>query len=172
MPIRAEIRRRLAAVRLLSLDLDGVLTDGGLYYTDAGDEMRKFDVKDGMGIKLAMRTGVIVAIVTASSAPAIAHRGLRLGLEHILVGVEDKLAAIGGLCRRLGFTLNDVAHLGDDINDLPLLAAVGLPLAVADAVPFVRKAAAHVTKRPGGHGAVREICDMLVAARRTRGVGR
>jgi 3-deoxy-D-manno-octulosonate 8-phosphate phosphatase (KDO 8-P phosphatase) len=172
MPIKAATRRKLATIRLLSLDLDGVLTDGGLYYTDAGDEMRKFDVKDGMGIKEALRRGVIVVIVTASTAPAIAHRGRQLGLEHVLLGVEDKLAAIQGLCRRLGLTLNDVAHLGDDINDLPLFAAVGLAVAVADAMPALRQAAAHVTARRGGQGAVREICDLLIETREHAALGK
>ena len=172
MSIGARTRRKLAAIRLLSLDLDGVLTDGGLYYTDAGDEMRKFDVKDGMGIKLALRAGIAVAIVTASTSPAIAHRGRRLGLEHVLLGVEDKLAAVQALCGRMGIALGEVAHLGDDVNDLPLLAAVGLPLAVADATPSVRRAAAYAARRPGGQGAVREICELLIAARKTRGVGK
>ncbi|MCW8835853.1 MAG: HAD hydrolase family protein [Rhodospirillales bacterium] len=162
---RDELIPRLARIRLLSLDVDGVLTDGGLYYTDSGEELRKFNVKDGMGIKRARAAGVEVCIISASSTPSIVHRGKRLGVPHVFVSVEDKLQTLTGLCGELGIDLAEVAHIGDDINDLPVLGKVGLPMTVADAVEAVRDEVRFVTERRGGEGAVREICDLLVRAR-------
>ncbi|MBT3553477.1 MAG: HAD-IIIA family hydrolase [Rhodospirillaceae bacterium] len=161
------LRGRLAGLKLLSLDTDGVLTDGGLYYTDAGDEMRKFNVKDGMGMQMLRRAGVEVVIITASSAPAIAHRGHRLGLEHVYLETEDKLAALVGLCDKMGIDLDQVAHMGDDVNDLPVLQAVGCPLSVQDAMPMARDAALYVTKKNGGNGAVREVCDLIISVKQS-----
>lgn len=159
----------LATVRLLSLDTDGVLTDGGLYYTDAGDELRKFNVKDGLGIKLAQAAGVAVAIITASASTAIAHRGRVLGVDHVFLKTEDKIGRLTALCRELGIGLDAVAHVGDDLNDLPLLNAVGCPLTVADATDEAKAVAIYVTGLPGGGGAVREICDLLVQAKSAAG---
>jgi len=159
------LKSRLGSLKLLSLDTDGVLTDGGMYYTDAGDEMRKFNVKDGMGMRLVRSAGVEVVIITASSAPAIAHRGHRLGLEHVYLETEDKLAALVTLCDKLGIDLDQVAHVGDDVNDLPVLEAVGCPMSVNDAMPAAKDAALYVTTRNGGHGAVREICDLIISVK-------
>lgn len=161
------LRQRLAGLKLLSLDTDGVLTDGGLYYTDAGDEMRKFNVKDGMGMQMLRRAGVEVVIITASNAPAIAHRGHRLGLEHVYLETEDKLATLVGLCDKMGIDLNQVAHMGDDVNDLPVLDTVGCPLSVKDAMPVARDAALYVTQKNGGDGAVREVCDLIIRVKQS-----
>ena len=160
-----ELLDRLAAVRLLTLDVDGVLTDGGLYYTDDGVIMRRFNVKDGLGIKRVQAAGIAVALISAGPACGIERRGRDLGIAHVYSGVGDKLAKATMLCGELGYELAEVAHVGDDLTDLPLLAAVGCPLTVADAVPEVREAAVFVTERGGGNGAVREICDLLLAAR-------
>ncbi|MDP6788438.1 MAG: HAD hydrolase family protein [Rhodospirillales bacterium] len=162
---RAALVERLQGVKLLSLDVDGVLTDGGLYYTDDGQQLRKFNVKDGMGIQRVRAAGAEVAVISAAQAPAILRRGESLGLDHVHVGCEDKLAALEKICQESGFDLSDVAHMGDDLNDVPVLEAVGLPLSVADAVAEARAAAAYVTSRRGGDGAVREICDLMVSAR-------
>jgi 3-deoxy-D-manno-octulosonate 8-phosphate phosphatase (KDO 8-P phosphatase) len=161
----AALAGRLRDIRLLSLDVDGVLTDGGLYYADDGSQLRKFNVKDGMGMQMARKAGVEVAIITASDTPSITHRGHKLGLVEVHVGVEDKLAALTDIAARLGIPLSRVAHVGDDVNDIPVLEAVGLPMTVADAVPEVLRRVRHVTRRNGGQGAVREICDAIVAAR-------
>lgn len=161
---RHQLIGRLCAVRLLSLDVDGVLTDGGLYYTDDGHQFRKFNVKDGMGMQRVRQLGIEVAIVSAGPSPAIRHRGDSLGLRHVLSGVSNKLETVAGLCEDLGIDLVQAAHVGDDVNDVPLLEAVGCPLSVADGVPEARAAAVFVTERRGGDGAVREICDLLVAA--------
>lgn len=164
-----DLLKRLGRVRLLSVDVDGVLTDGGLYYTEDGRLLRKFNVKDGMGMKRLREAGVEVAMISAGTGPTILERGRDLGLEHVFSGVEDKLATLSGLCRRLGITLAEVAHVGDDLNDVPVLNAVGCPLTVADAVPEARDAAVFATAKGGGEGAVREICDLLIEARRGPG---
>ena len=166
---RPDLVERLGAVKLLSVDVDGVLTDGGLYFTDDGRQSRKFNVRDGVGMKRALAAGIELAIVSASAAQSIRHRGEILGVQHVFIGVEDKLAVISDLCRDLGIGLADVAHVGDDLNDLPLLRAVGCPLSVADAVPEVREAAVFVTENGGGAGAVREICDLVMEARTASG---
>lgn len=156
---------KLKGIRLLSLDVDGVLTDGGLYYADDGSQMRRFNVKDGMGMQLARKAGVEVCLITASQTPAIHHRGEALGLKHVFVGVEDKLTTLQSVCDEIGVPMDAVAHMGDDINDLPVLGSVGLPMTVADAVRPVIETAAYVTERRGGQGAVREVCDMIVTAK-------
>jgi 3-deoxy-D-manno-octulosonate 8-phosphate phosphatase (KDO 8-P phosphatase) len=157
--------KRLKGVKLLTLDVDGVQTDGGLYYTEDGKQLRKFHVHDGVGIKQAMALGVTVAIVTASRTPSIKHRGRILGVQHVLVGVEDKLSVVTGICEALGIDISEVAHIGDDLNDLPLLQSVGLALTVANAVPEVLEAVAYITVKEGGSGAVREISDLLIKAK-------
>jgi len=154
----------LAGIRLLSLDVDGVMTDGGLYYGDDGRVSRKYNVKDGVGIQRAMAAGVEVAIISAGVSGSIPERAETLGIPHVFTGVADKLAVLRGLCEELGTTLAETAHMGDDINDLPLMAAVGCAVSVADGHPQARAAAAVVTERGGGAGAVREFCDALVAA--------
>ena len=159
------LRARLAGIRLLSLDTDGVLTDGGLYYADSGEEMRKFNVKDGLGMQRVQAMGIPVAIITASRSRSIAHRAERLGIEHVFVASEDKLDTLSTLCRELHIDLAHVAHMGDDLNDLPVFEAVGCPITVADATGEALAAAVYVTEKKGGEGAVREICDMLVEAR-------
>lgn len=162
MPITVALRRKLLKVRLLSLDLDGVLTDGGLYYTAQGDELRKFNVRDGLGIKLAQAAGFEIAILTASDIPAITQRGRKLGISNVVTGVTDKLGAMTGLAARLGLNFTEIAHIADDLNDLDLLDRVGVPMAVADAAPAVKRKAIYVTKKPGGAGAVREVCELLI----------
>ncbi len=160
-----ELQKRLAGIKLLTLDVDGVLTDGGVYYADDGAQLRKFNVKDGMGIKIAMAAGVVVALVTQSTTPSIRHRGEQLGVDHVLLGVEDKLAAVRGLCGEMGIALDCVAHMGDDVNDIALLGAVGCPMTVADGVAEVLELAVFVSERGGGGGAVRQVCELLARAK-------
>ncbi len=159
------MKSKFSAIKLLSLDVDGVLTDGGLYYADDGRQIRKFNVKDGMGVKQAMSAGVDVAIITASKAPCILKRAEDLGVKHVRIGVEDKLAALKTICSELGVTLAETAHMGDDLNDIPVLEAVGFALTVADAIEDVKAAAGYVAKKGGGAGAVREVCDLIVESK-------
>ncbi|MDH6058052.1 KdsC family phosphatase [Umezakia ovalisporum] len=157
-----ELQQRLAQIKLLALDVDGVLTDGGLYYTETGEELKKFNVKDGMGLKLIMQAGIQVAIITNSTSPTVLHRAKKLGISHVFLGAEDKLSVLENLCQQLHINLEQVAYIGDDINDLPVLKAVGCPLTVADAIPENLSVAIYVTKKLGGCGAVREVCDRFI----------
>lgn len=160
-----EAELRLGQIKLLSLDVDGVMTDGGLYYTDEGVQFRKFNVKDGLGIKRVIKVGVQVCIISASRQVSTMTRAEHLGIQHVRIGVEDKLAALHEIAGGLGVDLHEVAHVGDDLTDVALMEHVGLPMTVCDAVPEAQAAARYVTAKPGGHGAVREICDMLMRGR-------
>lgn len=153
--------------RLLALDSDGVLTDGGVYLFEDGRQFRRFNIKDGLGLKRVMRAGLHVAIISASQVEAVRHRAVQLGIDELHLGVADKLAVLRQLCATHDLTLAEVAFMGDDLTDLPVLQQVGLPCAPADAVEAVRAAAALVTSSQGGHGAVREVCDLLVALQPT-----
>lgn len=160
-----EIERALGAVRLLVLDVDGVLTDGGLYYTEAGEGLKRFNVRDGLGIRLLMDNGVDVAVVSARASGALRRRCEELGIAHVRFGCRDKLGAVTALAEALGVALAEVAFIGDDLIDVPVLRAVGLGVAVADAHPAARAAARWVTALPGGGGAAREVADRIAAER-------
>ena len=149
-------------IKLLALDVDGILTDGGLYYTESGEVCKKFNVKDGKGIKLLMQSGVEVAIISANDSAATLHRARKLGIVNCFTGVESKLEVLKTLCDRLNISLSQVAYMGDDLNDLPVLKAVGLPLTAADAIPENKAVAVYVTQLSGGQGAVREVCNLLL----------
>lgn len=167
MALPPELRQRFAQVRLLSLDVDGVLTDGGVWLTEFGDELRRFDTRDGDGVMTLRDCGIEVVFVSLSTSRSMVHRGRKLRVHNAQNGVESKLDTIESIAQAMGYRMAQVAHCGDDLDDLPLLQSVGLPLAVADAVAQVKAVAAYVTERPGGRGAVREICDLLLAARET-----
>lgn len=155
-----------AQIALLVLDVDGVLTDGRLWFGAEGEVLKAFHVRDGHGIKLLRAAGVEVAVISGRSNPAVAVRLQELGVSNVVQGVSDKVAALGQLLHALGLPASRTACLVDDTPDLPLMHAVGLPAAVADAHPNVLAAAHHVTATPGGQGAVREFCDWLLDARR------
>lgn len=160
-----EFTARLAAIRLLTLDVDGVLTDGRVYVDDDGRESKAFYAPDGMGIRMLQRVGVTVALITGSSAPAVAHRARRLSIEHVLQGNDDKLPGWRMLVERLGYDATACAHMGDDINDLPLMRACGVAFSVTHAPPIVREAAHCIAQAPAGLGAVREVCERILEAR-------
>ena len=162
---RFELSHRLKTIKLISLDVDGILTDGGLYFADDGTTFRKFNVKDGLGIKRIMAAGVTVAIISAGPQDAIRRRMESLGIQHIYTGVPNKRETLEKLCGELGVDLEDVIHMGDDLNDLPIMEIVGCPISVPDGMPEVRDNAVYVTTLKGGTGTVREICDMILAVR-------
>ncbi|HYE76946.1 MAG TPA: HAD-IIIA family hydrolase, partial [bacterium] len=141
--------------------VDGVLTDGGLYYSDAGLQMKRFHSRDGLGIKLLLVGGIEVALLTGDTSPIAVTRAKRLEIPHALLGVEDKLEALRDLATRLGLDLSQVAYMGDDLNDLGCLVASGFGACPADAAPEVRGAATYVCGLPGGAGCVREVCDLI-----------
>jgi 3-deoxy-D-manno-octulosonate 8-phosphate phosphatase (KDO 8-P phosphatase) len=166
MNLDNESAKLLRSVKLLSCDVDGVLTDGGLYYDSEGRETRRFHVLDGLGIQNLMDAGVQVCIISRSTTTAIANRAKALGIEHCYLGVKNKLETMHHLLEELKLDLKDVAHVGDDLNDLELLLAVGLPLTVPRAVKEVKDVAKFITEKNGGDGAVREITDMIILSKK------
>jgi 3-deoxy-D-manno-octulosonate 8-phosphate phosphatase (KDO 8-P phosphatase) len=161
-------KRTAHAIRLLILDVDGVLTDGRLYIGPRGEALKVFNVHDGHGLVLLQRAGVAVAIISARRSPMMAVRCRELGVRHLYQGVADKLGVFARLCARLKLAPAACACVGDDLQDLPVMRAAGLSFAVADAHREVRRAADIVTRLPGGRGAVREVCDYLLALRTRR----
>jgi 3-deoxy-D-manno-octulosonate 8-phosphate phosphatase (KDO 8-P phosphatase) len=153
-------------ISLLLLDVDGTLTDGGLYYGAEGMVMKRFDVRDGFGIVRLREAGVEVAIVSADHSPIIAARCERLGLGRPEMGCREKGEAVRAILAARGLEPRQVCYMGDDLLDLPAFAAVGHTAAPAEAVAEVRAAAEYVTVASGGHGAVREVCDLILAARK------
>jgi len=160
-----ELRDQAAAIRLLILDVDGVLTDGSLLYGPEGEQLKQFDVKDGLGIRLLLDHGVQVAVITARKSAALERRMADLGIEQFFSGSPDKLQVYERLRDQLGLKDTQVAYMGDDILDLPVMRKVGLSIAVADAHDLVIDEAKLITEIPGGCGAVREVADGLLAAR-------
>jgi N-acylneuraminate cytidylyltransferase len=167
---RDEARRRgqvdLAGFDWLLLDVDGTLTDGAMYYGEGGDELKRFDTRDGAGIAGFHAAGGRVALFTGEPSLAAARRAEKLAIDHVVTGCKDKAAALVELCERFGIVPERIIAIGDDVNDLPLVGRVGMFVAPADARPEVRAAADWITTANGGHGAVRELADRLVAARK------
>ncbi|MEX2219669.1 MAG: HAD hydrolase family protein [Phycisphaerales bacterium] len=154
-----------AKIELLALDVDGVMTDGSIMLDDQGVEIKRFNSRDGFGIILWQRMGFRTAIITGRVGEVVKARARELKIAHVIQGTADKSASLDDLCRAAEVAPERVAYIGDDWPDLPVLRRVGFPVAVADALPAVRAAAAMVTKAPGGHGAVREVVDHLLEAR-------
>ena len=159
------LRHRIRRIRLLVLDVDGVLTDGGLWFDADGGLSKRFDVRDGLGIRLLQQTGLEVALLSGGQGGATEVRARQLGIQHCLVGIKDKPAALGKLQQEVGAQTNETAFVGDDLNDLAVRPAVGLLLAPADACAPVRQGADAVLRRRGGHGAVRELAERILVAR-------
>jgi 3-deoxy-D-manno-octulosonate 8-phosphate phosphatase (KDO 8-P phosphatase) len=152
-------------IKVLLLDVDGVLTGGDITYTDDGSEVKTFNVKDGLGIKLLMKAGITVGIVTGRRSGALLHRCSDLGIEMIYDGVDNKDAVIDAVLDRTGARADEVAFAGDDLPDIPLMKKVGLAIAVADAHGAVKQVADWVTRSNGGQGAVREISESILDAK-------
>ncbi|MEM6301503.1 MAG: HAD hydrolase family protein [Pseudomonadota bacterium] len=155
-------------IRLLALDVDGVLTDGCVSYTSAGEELKSFNIKDGVGIKLIQAAGVEVVIITGRVSPMVERRAKELGIKTIVQGREDKFNALVELCELRAIELTACAYMGDDLPDLTAIRAAGLGLSTADAADKVRSAADWCASKPGGKGAVREACEALLDARKER----
>jgi 3-deoxy-D-manno-octulosonate 8-phosphate phosphatase (KDO 8-P phosphatase) len=161
-------RPRWAAVRALVTDVDGVLTDGGLYYAENGDELKRFDVRDGQGLVLLREAGLLTAIVTRKQTALVRRRARDLGIVEVHQNVTDKAAVLADLLARHRLAAAAVCYVGDDVGDLPAMRAAGVSVAVADAVPPVRRAATYITRARAGHGAIREVCDLILSSRRRR----
>ncbi len=159
-----ELRARAAQTRLIAFDIDGVMTDGGLTYTDDGHELKTFNVQDGLGIKLLQKAGIEVAIITGRKSGVVAARARDLGIEHVHQGVADKRATLAALLERLGVQWPECAFMGDDLIDLPAMTRCGLAIAPANARPVVKEIAHSVTEAGGGRGAVREAAELILEA--------
>lgn len=162
----------LKRIRLFATDVDGVLTDAGMYYSESGDEWKKFDTRDGMGIKLLQRAGLITALITMEQTKLVSRRGEKLAIPEIHQGVTDKLTVLRKIVARYSLTLRDVAYIGDDVNDLEALKAVGFSASPADGLPPIRAAVHYVCRKKGGEGAVREVADLILSAQALKPVKR
>ncbi len=160
--ISVRIKEKARNIRLLALDVDGVLTDGRLYFAEDGSELKTFDTQDGHGIKMLQKTGIHVVIITGRTTQLVAKRAQNLGITHLIQGREDKLVALREICDTLGLDIDEAAYVGDDWPDLPAILAAGLGIAVSNAHTELRSRADHVTTLAGGRGAVREVCDLIL----------
>jgi 3-deoxy-D-manno-octulosonate 8-phosphate phosphatase (KDO 8-P phosphatase) len=158
---------RARRIRLLVMDVDGVLTDGRMVLSDRGDELKMFHTHDGIGLALAHRAGLKTAMMTGETSPIAKARGEKLGVDRVLLGVRRKGDALMALCDEFALTVADTAYIGDDLLDVPALQRAGLAVAVADAVAEVRAVAHLTTRARGGHGAVRECVELILRAQRT-----
>jgi 3-deoxy-D-manno-octulosonate 8-phosphate phosphatase (KDO 8-P phosphatase) len=160
-----DIYNRARNIRVAAFDVDGVLTDGALYYADSGEELKAFDVRDGHGLRMLKDSGLAVALITSRNSRCVAERARNLGIELLFQGATDKLAAFQELLGRCGAEAAACAFVGDDAVDLPVLRRCGLAVAVADAPAPIRREAHYVTRARGGRGAAREVCELILYAR-------
>ncbi|PID54940.1 MAG: phenylphosphate carboxylase subunit delta [Gammaproteobacteria bacterium] len=163
-----KVKELAKTISVLVLDVDGILTDGRIYYSSAGEELKSFNIKDGLGIKMAQRAGITVAIITGRRSAMVERRATELGITDLIQGREDKVTALKELCARLDVTLAQCAYMGDDLPDLRAIEAAGLGMTVADGVEAVRDMADWISQAKGGAGAVREACEFLLDAKGVR----
>lgn len=159
-----DAKTRAARIKLVAFDIDGVMTDGGLHYTDEGGELKTFNVQDGLGLVLMRRAGFELAIVTGRTSGVVEARAADLGISHVYQGVANKRVAVEGLLEKLGLDWAECAFMGDDLIDLPVMTLCGLALAPANARPIVKEHAHAVTDAAGGKGAVREAVEFILQA--------
>jgi 3-deoxy-D-manno-octulosonate 8-phosphate phosphatase (KDO 8-P phosphatase) len=158
---------RAKRIRLAIFDVDGVLTDGSLYFTDSGEEIKAFNARDGHGLKMLQETGVRLAIITSRTSRSVEARARNLGIELLFQGVADKLAAFEELLAQLGLEAGVAFYMGDDVIDLPVMRRCGFAATVTDAPPVVKTHAHYVSRSRGGQGAVREVCELIMHAQDT-----
>jgi 3-deoxy-D-manno-octulosonate 8-phosphate phosphatase (KDO 8-P phosphatase) len=163
-----ELSKRAAQIRLVVFDVDGVFTDGRLYYGADGESLKVFHVHDGQGIKRLLKQGIEVAVISGRDSAAVTRRMQDLGIRHVFQGDEDKLPLFERLLTQFAFSARQAACVGDDLPDLPLMERAGLAIAVANALPEIREHAHYVTRAGGGLGAVREVCDLILSVRHAR----
>jgi 3-deoxy-D-manno-octulosonate 8-phosphate phosphatase (KDO 8-P phosphatase) len=158
---------RAKLIRLMAFDVDGVMTDGGLFLSDSGEEFKRFNALDGHGLKMLRASGVEIAIITGRTSRCVAARAQNLGITHVYQGVENKLAAMQELLEKLKLSNDDAGYMGDDVVDLPVMRNAALAITVPDSPQLVRKHAHYVTLCGGGKGAVREACELIMSAQGT-----
>ncbi len=170
MPTRHSVRsktkyiNKARKVKLLILDVDGVMTEGRILYTEQGEEIKAFYIGDGLGIRLLQRAGIGVAVISARESEAVARRAEELGVTQVYQGASRKIEAYRNLLKNNQLRDEEVAYVGDDLLDLPVLRRVGFSVAVADGAPEIKKSVDYVTRKKGGQGAVREICELILKA--------
>ncbi|MCU7835229.1 MAG: 3-deoxy-manno-octulosonate-8-phosphatase KdsC [gamma proteobacterium symbiont of Taylorina sp.] len=162
-----EFLAKAKLIKLLICDVDGVMTDGRLFFDDKGIEYKAFHSRDGLGIKMLQRSGIPLAIITARSSDAVRHRMINLNIDLVFQGQQNKIHAFEDLCQQLQLKPFEIAYMGDDLVDLPVMNKVGLSIAVADAHDLVKKQAGWITHNKGGQGAVRDACELLMEAQGT-----
>lgn len=160
----SDAAEKLEKVKILLLDVDGVMTDGSIIYNDNGDEIKAFCVKDGLGIRLLMNAGIKAGVVTGRSSEALRHRCRNLNIEYIFEGVLNKAEILGKITEITGIQASEIAYMGDDLPDIPIMRITGIPIAVADAHEKVIETACIVTSAKGGNGAIREVCEAILKA--------
>jgi 3-deoxy-D-manno-octulosonate 8-phosphate phosphatase (KDO 8-P phosphatase) len=163
-PTLEEIHARARTVKLLALDVDGVLTDGKLYFSNSGEELKSFSTLDGQGIKLLQASGVVVALISARSSQLVSNRASNLGIQYVLQGSENKLEALTGIMQKLALDFSEIAYVGDDLPDLACIRKVALGITVPNGHWLMKKMAFCCTTHAGGAGAVREVCDWILLA--------
>ncbi len=157
--------KTLSHIKLLLMDADGVLTDGSISYTGDGMQTMTFNVKDGLGLRMVQKAGIVAGVVTGRKSDALSRRMRELGISLFFDGVSDKGRLLEEILRQTGFLAEETAFIADDLADMSIMKKVGVPIAVADAVPVIQSCAVIVTEKPGGKGAVREICDAILQAK-------
>lgn len=157
-----ELSEKLSKIKLIAMDCDGVLTDGGMYYSENGDELKKFNTKDGMGVGLLHKAGFKTAIITGEDVDIVKNRANKLKIKEIQLGIKDKLECMNKIIKKYNLSMDEVLYIGDDINDLNLLKNVGVSIAVADSLEIVKDNADYITKAKGGQGAVREVVELIL----------
>jgi 3-deoxy-D-manno-octulosonate 8-phosphate phosphatase (KDO 8-P phosphatase) len=162
-----QLNDRIKPIRLIAFDVDGVLTDGGLYLADSGEEFKRFNSLDGHGMKMLKASGVELAIITGRTSRCVEMRAKNLGVTHLYQGVEKKWEAMQDLLTKLNLPAEAAAFMGDDVVDLPVMRRIGLALSVPNAPNTVHEYAHYISGRQGGHGAVREVCELIMAGQNT-----
>jgi len=161
------ITNRVKLTRLIAFDIDGVMTDGGLYFSDSGEEFKRFNALDGHGLKMLQSSGVEIAIITGRTSRCVSARAENLGITHVYQGAENKLGAMVDLLNKLKLSRDSAAYMGDDVVDLCVMRHVGFSICVPESPQIVREHANYVTKLGGGHGAVREACELIMSTQGT-----
>jgi 3-deoxy-D-manno-octulosonate 8-phosphate phosphatase (KDO 8-P phosphatase) len=160
-----ELCDKMRRIRILILDVDGVLTDGGIFIDDEGRETKRFDVRDGHGLKMLMRCDVEIILLTGRTSKAVEHRALDLGIKEVYQGVWNKLEVFEDISRKKNVGWEEIAFVGDDVVDVPVLKRAGFSASVADAAEDVKRVVDYIAEQPGGKGAVREICEIILKAK-------
>lgn len=164
MASRNDAIERARRLRLMAFDIDGVMSDGSLFYSDAGIELKGFNTRDGLGLKLLQEAGIVTAIITGRRSPCVANRAADLGISHLFQGVGDKATVLAGLLAELGIDASEAGYMGDDIVDLKVMDMCGFSAAPGDGHELAQRHAALVTQKSGGRGAVREVCEFILDA--------